>query len=313
MLWYTARKLATAIVLVLAVATVTFFMLYGASADPVANLLGQTATPAQIAARRIELGLDRPVIVQYGDWLLNAIQGNLGTSWLNRQPVTDTLILRVPVTLSITIVATIVAAIVGVVVGTMAARWRGWVDHALQVLVIVGFALPAFWLAVVLSTTFAVNLRLFPAIGYISPATSIGGWMSSITLPVVALAAGVSASIAQQIRNSVLDVERRDFVRALRSRGLGSRRILFFHTLRNAAPAGLVVLSLQFIGMLGGAVIIENIFALPGIGSLAIDATNVGDVPVVMGVMLVTVVIVVVVNLALDLIQGVINPKARLR
>lgn len=313
MLWYTLRKLLAALLLVAVVSTATFFMLYGTGADPVANLLGQTATAEQIAARRAELGLDQPVFAQFADWVGGAIRGDLGLSWTNRQPVTTTLVSRAPVTLGIALVAALVAALVGALIGILAARVRGWVDQVLQLIVIVGFALPAFWFAVLLSNTFAVQLRWFPAVGYTPPGASVVGWVQSITLPVVALAAGVAASIAQQVRNSVIDVERRDFVRALRSRGIGLSRTLYLHVLRNAAPAALTVLSLQFIGMLGGAIIIENIFALPGIGALAVNATTVGDVPVVMGIVLVTVLIVVVVNLALDLVQALLNPKARVQ
>ncbi|WP_062205891.1 ABC transporter permease [Demequina salsinemoris] len=313
MLRYTLVKLVTAAILVAVVSTLTFFMLYGANSDPVTTMLGETATAEQIAAREAELGLDRPVGEQFASWVTAALHGDLGTSWSNRQPVAETLAARVPVTLGLAILAIIVSAVIGIALGVAAARFRGWVDVLLQVVVIVGFALPAFWFATLLSTTFGLQLGWFPALGYIKPSESIGGWLSTVTLPVLALAAGVAAAIAQQVRNSVIDVERRDFVRALTSRGIGSRRILLAHTLRNAAPAALTVISVQFIGLLGGAIIVENIFALPGLGALAIDATTLGDVPVVMGVMLVTVLIVVVVNLALDLIQGVINPKARVR
>ncbi|MCM0621390.1 ABC transporter permease [Nocardioides bruguierae] len=313
MLLFLTRKVGAALSLVVVVASITFFMLYASGSDPVANLLGQSATAAQIETRRAELGLDRPVLTQFLEWWGHLLRGDLGTSWTNRQPVMATLLTRVPVTLSLAIAATVVAAVVGTALGTLAARFRGVVDVVLQLVVVVGFALPAFWFAVLLSQTFAIRLGWFPAVGYTPLVESPAAWLSSITLPVVALAAGVTASIAQQVRNSVIEVERRDFVRALRSRGIGPGRILVAHTLRNAAPAALTVLSLQFIGLLGGAIIIENIYALPGIGALAISATNVGDVPVVMGIVLVTVVIVVVVNLVLDLLQGLLNPKARTR
>ncbi|MCL8026893.1 ABC transporter permease [Nocardioides bruguierae] len=313
MLLFLTRKVGAALSLVVVVASITFFMLYASGSDPVANLLGQSATAAQIETRRAELGLDRPVLTQFLEWWGHLLRGDLGTSWTNRQPVMATLLTRVPVTLSLAVAATVVSAVVGTALGTLAARFRGVVDVVLQLVVVVGFALPAFWFAVLLSQTFAIRLGWFPAVGYTPLVESPTAWLSSITLPVVALAAGVTASIAQQVRNSVIEVERRDFVRALRSRGIGPGRILVAHTLRNAAPAALTVLSLQFIGLLGGAIIIENIYALPGIGALAISATNVGDVPVVMGIVLVTVVIVVVVNLVLDLLQGLLNPKARTR
>lgn len=309
---HTAKRALSALVLTVAVATVTFFMLYGMGGDPVANLLGNTATRQQIAIRRAELGLDRPVLVQYFHWAAAAVHGDLGTSWTNRQPVTDALVARIPVTLSLAALASLVSTLVGAALGVAAARWRGWGDRLLQLLVIAGFALPGFWLAAWFSTTFAVGLHWFPAIGYTPLGQSVSGWLQSVTLPAAALAVGASAGIAQQVRNSVIEVERKDFVRVLRSRGLGRSRILVRHVLRNAAPAALTTFSLQFIGLLGGTIIVENIFALPGLGALAISATNVGDVPVVMGITLFTVVVVVVVNLGLDLLQGLLNPKARM-
>jgi peptide/nickel transport system permease protein len=217
----------------------------------------------------------------------------------------------VPVTLTLVIVSIVLVAVFATILGTAAAIKRGWVDRLVQVGAIVGDAIPGFVLAIALVTIFAVQLKLFPAVSSISPGAGVDAWVASLTLPVIAIVLNYVTASAQQIRSAVIVQRERDFVRTLRSRGLGEREILLKHVLRGAAPAGLTVLSLQFVGLLGGAVIIERIFAIPGIGQLAVDATVNGDIPIVMGVVLYTVVIVIIVNLLVDLANGWLNPKVR--
>ncbi|WP_346425815.1 ABC transporter permease [Plantibacter flavus] len=219
---------------------------------------------------------------------------------------------RLAVTLSIVLGATIIAAIVSVILGVLAARRGGWIDNVVQFISVIGFAIPSFLIALVLVITFAINLRLFKATGYIPITTSFSGWVASVTLPIIALAIGAIATVSQQVRGSVVDAMSKDYVRTLRSRGLGTGRVIYKHVLRNAGGPALAVLAVQFIGLLGGAVIIEQIFALPGIGQLAVQATTQGDIPIVMGVVIATAIIVVVVNLLIDLAQAALNPKVRL-
>jgi peptide/nickel transport system permease protein len=189
--------------------------------------------------------------------------------------------------------------------------YRGWVDRVVQIVAILGFALPGFWVALMLALIFAVRLGLFPATGYTPLLTSPAGWLHSLTLPIASLAVGAVASAAQQIRGAVIDTLGKDWVRTLRSRGLSSRRVLFVHVLRNASVSGLTVLALQFVGLLGGAVFVERIFALPGIGQVLSTSTAQGDIPMVLGVLIATTVIVVLVNLLIDLGVASLNPKAR--
>jgi peptide/nickel transport system permease protein len=189
----------------------------------------------------------------------------------------------------------------------------GWIDRAVQLLAIAGFAVPGFVIAVVAVTIFAINLALLPATGWVPFADDPQAWLLSIILPTFALVIATVASSAQQIRSAIKNVYERDWVRTLRSRGIPEREILLKHVLRSAAPAGLTVLSLQFVGLLGGSVIIENIFALPGMGQYAVTATGFGDTPVVMGVVVFTVLVVIVVNLIVDLINGWLNPKVRVK
>jgi peptide/nickel transport system permease protein len=180
------------------------------------------------------------------------------------------------------------------------------------VLSVLGFAIPGFLIALALVLTFSISLGWFKATGYIPIATSFTGWLSSVTLPIVALAIGTIAAVAQQVRGSVMDALQRDYVRTLRSRGLGMNRAVGKHVLRNAGGPALAVLAVQFVGLLSGAVIVEQIFALPGIGQMAVQATSAGDIPIVMGLVIVTALIVVIVNLIIDLAQAALNPKVRL-
>lgn len=307
------RRLASGVVLVLIVCTSTYFLLSVLGRDPAAILLGNQATDAQIAVKQAELGLDQPVLSRYLSWLSSALTGDFGASWSNSVPVADSLADRVPITLALCIGATVMSALLGGLLGIAAASRGGSIDRLLQILAIVGYSVPGFWLAQMLSSTFAVQLKILPAIGYTPFAEDPAGWLRSITLPVAALTIGGAASIAQQLRNSIRETVELDFVRTLVSRGIPRRRILFVYVLRNAAPAALTTVALQFIGLLSGAVIVENVFALQGLGQLVTGATSTGDVPVVMGVVAVTVLVVVAVNLVLDVTFGILNPKVRVR
>jgi peptide/nickel transport system permease protein len=308
---FIAKRLGSGAVLLLVISTLTYFLLFFSSSSVARNLLGDTATPEQIVAKTHELGLDRPILNRYLEWLGNAIHGDLGTSWFTSQPILEALATRIPVTLTIVLFAITTAAILATVLGMAAAVKGGFIDRTVQFLAIAGFAVPNFVVAIVVVTLFAINLSLLPATGWVPLADDPTQWARSLVLPVSALVINTVASAAQQIRSAFKDVLSRDWVRTLRSRGIKNNEILFKHVLRSAAPAGLTVLSLQFVGMLGGSVIIESIFALPGIGHLIVDSTTQGDTPVVMGVVVFTVVVVIVVNLAVDLLNGWLNPKVR--
>ena len=308
---FIAKRLGSGAVLLLVISTLTYFLLFFSSSSVARNLLGDTATQEQIVAKTHELGLDRPILSRYLEWLGNAIHGDLGTSWFTSQPILEALATRIPVTLTIVLFAITTAAILATVLGMAAAVKGGFIDRTVQFLAIAGFAVPNFVVAIVVVTLFAINLSLLPATGWVPLADDPTQWAKSLVLPVSALVINTVASAAQQIRSAFKDVLSRDWVRTLRSRGIKNNEILFKHVLRSAAPAGLTVLSLQFVGMLGGSVIIESIFALPGIGHLIVDSTTQGDTPVVMGVVVFTVVVVIVVNLAVDLLNGWLNPKVR--
>ncbi|MEU7529970.1 ABC transporter permease [Saccharothrix sp. NPDC042600] len=311
MLSFIAKRLMSGLLLLVVVTSGTFFLAHLAVGDPTPGLLGNSATPAQQAALRARIGYDQPLLVQFWNWFSNAATGDFGTSWRNFQPVNDQMALRVPVTLSVVVVATVLAAVVGVAVGIVCGlRPGGLLDRGLKLASVVLFALPGFWVSLVLVTWFAIELRWFPAIGYVSPEESVGGWLRSITLPSVSLALGAIVMVAEQLRNGFLQVAGQDFVRTLRARGLSDRRVTA-HVLRNASPAALTVLALLFVGLLGGAIVVEIVFNLPGIGSLTQSASQIGDIPVLLGLTAVTVVFVVIVNFLLDLVLGWVNPKVR--
>lgn len=312
MVTYILKRLAFGISLIFVVTSLTFFLVYGDPAVIARNILGQDATDQQIHDRVVAMGLDRPLTTQYWDWLTHAIHGDLGTSYITSRSVGETLATHVPVTLSIVVTGVLVTGLIAVALGMTAAVRRGAADRVVQVVSVVGISLPNFWTALMLVLLLAVTWRVLPATGYVSPDVSVGGWTASITLPVVALAFSGIASATQQVRGAAIDLLDADFVRTLRSRGLTSRSILFRHVLKNAAPPALTVLSLQFIGLLGGAIVIEKVFALPGMGTMAVNAVLSSDVPSLLGVVTVTVILVVLVNLLIDVLNGWVNPKVRL-
>jgi len=308
---FVLRRVASGVVLVAVLSTVTFFLLYFSSGNIARRILGQQATEATVQQKQHELGLDRPLPAQFGDWLSHALRGDLGDSWFTGQKVVEAITSRLSVTLTLVIGATLITAVVGVVLGIIAATRGGAVDRGVQVLSVLGFAIPGFLVALGLVSLFAINTHVFKPTGYVAFGDSPTEWLSSITLPVVALAIASIAGVAAQIRGSVIDALRQDYVRTLRSRGLSETRVVYKHVLRNAAGPALSVLAVQFVGLLGGAVIVEQIFAIPGLGQVILGATSQGDVPLVMGLVIATAVIVVVLNLAVDLLQGWLNPKVR--
>jgi peptide/nickel transport system permease protein len=312
MLTFILRRVLAGIVLIFAVSVIAFALLYAGGGDIARRIMGQSATDEIVARRAAELGLDQPIIAQYGKWLTSALSGDFGVSWFTSQPVSGSITARLAVTLTLVIGTTIVAAIVSVVLGVLAARRGGWIDAVVQFIAVIGFAVPGFLIALYLVLWFAIDLGLFRATGYVPITTSFFGWLSSVTLPIAALSLGAIAAVTQQVRGAVLDAMSRDYVRTLRSRGLGINRVVYTNVLRNAGGPALAVLAVQFVGLLGGAVVIEQVFAIPGIGQLTVSATGTGDIPVVMGVVVATAVIVVVVNLLIDLAQAALNPKVRL-
>ncbi|GAB3617240.1 ABC transporter permease [Okibacterium endophyticum] len=312
MLKFIGRRFVGGAFLLLGIAVVAFSLLYMSGGDITRRILGEAATDEAVLQKSAELGLDRPLHEQFWSWLVGAVTGDLGRSWFSGQAVTGGIQSRLAVTLSIIVGAVIVIAIVSVILGLLAATRRGWVDRVVQVISLIGFAIPGFLFALALVLIFAIGFGWFQPTGYIPFFTSPAGWVSTVTLPVVALSLSGIASVTQQIRGSVIDALRNDYVRTLRSRGMSERRIIFKHVLRNAAGPALAVLAVYFVGLLGGAVIVEQVFAIPGLGQVAVQATTQGDIPMVMGLVMAVGILVILFNLLVDLMQGWLNPKVRL-
>jgi peptide/nickel transport system permease protein len=311
---YVARRLASGVVLLFGISLLAYVLLNLAAGGNTARIiLGEAATPEQIAQTERELGLDQPVLVQYWDWLLHALQGDLGRSYFTPQSVTQAVTDALPVSLSVLVPVVVISGVAAFALGLLCAVRRGWLDRAVQVISTVVDAVPNFLVGLFLATLLGVQLALFPAVGYVSPGQSVLAWMATLVLPVTALALGAIAGIAQQVRSAAIGVLRQDYVRTLRSRGLSQRRIVLTSVLRNSSTTGLTMLGLQFVGLLGGSVVIEQVFALPGLGTLAVTNTAKGDLPLVMGVVVAAVAIVIAVNLLVDLVVAWLNPKARLR
>lgn len=311
MVAYIARRLIAGIVLAILVTFITYLLLSVSFDGIVRTILGSSATPQTVSGMMHKLGFDRPVVLQYLTWLGHAVRGDFGSSIFTAQPVAPMVISHLGVTLSLIVPALIVSVILSVVLGVWAAARGGVVDRIAQAISLVGYVIPALLLAIVLVVVFAIRLHLLPATGYTPLAQDPVQWLRSILIPVIVLVIGGIASIAAQVRGSMIDELRKDYVRTLRTRGLSERAIVLRHALRNAAGPALTVVSLQFLGMLGGALIIENVFALPGFGSYSFSSSLQGDIPVIMGVTVFGVLLVIVLNLIVDILNGWLNPKAR--
>jgi len=312
MLKFIARRLGTGAVLLFAVCTLAYFLLYLGSNTIARSILGVQATKADIARFNHMHGLDKSFLESYWGWFTHAVRFDFGSPWTFAQPVTEIVRMRLGTTLILVTSSLTIAAIVSVILGVTAALRGGWIDRIVQFLGLLGFAIPNFLVAFALVIVFAVQHKVFNAVGWTPPGTDFGEFVKSAALPIGALAFTSLASITQQIRGAVRDSLQNDYVRTLRTRGLSYNRVVFKHVLRNAAGPALSILGLQFVGMLGGIVIIEQIFAIPGLGSFGVLATSQKDIPAVMGLVTVTAIIVIVVNLVIDLLSAALNPKVRL-
>jgi peptide/nickel transport system permease protein len=289
----------------------TFGLTYLSPASPAAELLGPAATPASIAAMTRRLGLDRPFLSQYGSWLWHAVHGNLGVSYFTQIPVSTSIAQRLPIDLSIAAVAIVLSLVVGLSAGILAATHRGKaIDHVVTVVCSLLLTVPEFLIAIALIILFAVKLRLLPSLGYVSPSTSLTGWFSHIILPAVALSMETSADFARQMRTALVAVLDENFVTGAHVRGLSSKRVLFRHALRNALPAPVTALGLHLPRLIGGAVIVEMIFSLPGIGQYALQAAQEHDIPVLQGMLITVIAIVLVANVTTNTIVAQLRPTS---
>jgi peptide/nickel transport system permease protein len=298
--------------LLLGVLTVVFTFGQLSAVDPVDRLVGDSATQAQVDAVREELGLNRPALAQYWDWLSNALTGDLGESQYTGAKVTTSIWQAMPVTLSLTAGGLFVAVSIGVATGILAALRAGRpADRILSTLATAGQAMPSFWLGLLLIFGFALKLDWFPAVGYVGPSTSISEWLRSITLPSISLGLIAAASLSRQTRSAMIGVLQQEYVRTALAKGLPRRRVVVKHSMKTASAPVVTVLAFQVSALLGGSIVVERLFAMPGLGTLAINAVLSNDTDMIQGFVLVTVLIVVLVNMALDLSYMWLNPKVR--
>jgi len=302
-----------AIPLLLIITTFSFLLVSLIPGDPVASILGEGATPQQYAELRAQLGLDQPLAVQYLRYMGGLFTGDLGTSISIQpgQPVAAIVWTRLPVTLSLSLVTLVVTLVVGVLIGLAAAMSRGVTGRVAQIGSLLGVSIPNFWLGVLLVLLFSITWKVLPATGYVPIQQSPVLWAQSLVLPVVTLGLAGIASVARQTRGSVNDTLSRDYVRTLLAAGTPRYQIVFKHALRNAGIPVVSVLGFLFIGIFGGTIVIEQVFAMSGIGQLTISAVTNHDIPVIQGVVVVTTIVVLIVNLAVDLLYFALNPKAR--
>lgn len=313
MLAYLVRRVGHAIIVLFGVTLVTF-LLTRVVGNPVQLMFGQgtAVTPQQVARTRASLGLNKPLVLQYLTWAGHALTGNLGRSFTEPRTVASDIASAAPVTIELTILAIVLAVLIGVSVGTLAAVRKGSaVDTASAGASSLALAVPNFWLGLILIYVIGLKLGWLPVSGFTPITASLGDNLRDMVLPVLTLSAFYAGSYTRYVRSLVLAGLSQDYVRAAEAKGISRARVLRHHVLRNALIPLLTVIGLDVAGLMGGAVVTEVIFSLPGVGSLLENAILTGDVPTVEGTILVIAVGVVVLNMVLDLLYGYLHPQAR--
>ena len=309
---YIVQRLLLTVPVLFGLSIVVFLLLRLVPGDPAAVILGLRATPEGLAIIRRDLGLDLPLHLQYLHWLGNLLRGDLGQDYRSHVMVTTLLKERLPVTLELTFMAMALSLILAIPLGVRAgAREGGRTDRAALALGLFGISVPDFWLGIMLILTLSLGLGLFPSSGYVPLAQDPLGNLRSLFLPALTLATGLAAVLVRMTRSAVLEVLSRDFVKFLRAKGLRERLVIYKHVLRNASIPIITVVGLQFGYLLGGAVIVEEVFSLPGVGRLIVSATLERNYPVVQAAVLVVATLFVLVNLVTDVLYGVLNPRIR--
>jgi ABC-type dipeptide/oligopeptide/nickel transport system permease component len=302
---YLVRRILLTIPVLLGVATLVFSLIHLVPGDPAQAMLGDGASPQDVADLRVSLGLDRPLLDQYVTFMRQAVTGDLGQSFRTGQPVTTMIVERLPATAELAIAAMVVAILIAIPLGVVAAVWRGTaVDYGAMTFSLAGVSIPNFWSGPLLAIVFAVELGWLPVSGR--------GTLAHLVLPAVSLGLALAAILARMTRASLLDELRELYVRAARARGVSRAFAITGHALRNSMVPLLTIIALQFGAVLTGAVITETIFAWPGIGRLLIQSIGFRDYPMVQGCILLIAVTYVTVNLVTDLMYGVLDPRIRL-
>jgi len=313
---YIVRRLIQAVLVIFIVSIIVFLALRLLPGDPILIYISgsvfESVSPQYLESLRQELGLDKPLVVQYGNWLVSCFQGDLGLSLFKDQPVTRLITSALPVTFHLGVLAFLISLVVGVAAGVISAVRRGsWVDTVVTVLANLGLTAPVFWVALMFMYLFGLNLRWLPVHGYTYPFDDF--WLSTrqLIMPVFCLALFAIASTTRQTRSSMLEVIRQDYIRTARAKGLREQVIIFRHALKNGLIPVVTWKGMTVRNIFGGSVIIETIFNIPGMGRLAVDAAFEQDYAVVQGVVLVIAIVVTLANLAVDLSYSWLDPRIR--
>ena len=312
MLAEVGRRLLATVPVMGVVAIAVFGLLHVVPGDPAAIIAGDYATAEDVARIRSKLGLDRPFLTQVEIWLSNVVHGDLGTSIFSGLPVATLIKQRAEATVALTVLAMLISIGVGVPLGVLAAWRKGsWIDRLVMVLAVSGFSMPVFWLGFVLVYAFAISVPWLPVQGFQPLAGGVGPFLRHLILPAVTLSVVYMALVARMTRASMLGVLSEDYIRTAFAKGLSPRRVLFRHALKNASLPVVTVIGVGFALLIGGAVVTESVFALPGLGRLTVDAIVRRDYPVIQGVILVVSAAYVLINLVVDLLYVVLDPRIR--
>lgn len=331
---YLARRLLLAIPILIGISLIVFLMLHTAGGDPAELILGLRADPESVAALRHEMGLDRPLAVQYLDFLGNALTGDFGRSYRSNASVADEVFTRFPATIELALASMLIGVAIGLVAGTIAGIKRNTIfDYSSSFVALLGVSIPTFWLGLALIIVFGLWLEWLPISGRVNPRLGAdpsahflvvnslihGNWVifndsfKHLILPALTLAGWPAAIIARMTRAALIETMGQDFIRTARAKGLREQAVVFAHAYRNAMIPVLTVVGLEFGGMLGGAVVTETVFAWPGVGKLTVDAIAARDYQLIQGVVLLLGAVFILINLAVDLLYAVIDPRIRYR
>jgi len=312
MLAYALRRILATIPVVLLVALFVFSLLYIAPGDPAAIIAGDQATPADVDRIRASLGLDRPFLIRFGDWFFHVLQGDLGTSIFTNLPVSHMIAQRIEPTVSLMILTLILSLTLAIPMGVIAAWKHGtFIDRLVMISAVFGFSTPVFVIGYLLAYVFALRLDWLPVQGFTSISEGLLPFLRNLILPSIALGLVYMALIARITRATMMDVLSQDYVRTAKAKGVDQRGILFIHALKNAAVPIITIVGIGFAALIGGAVVTESVFAIPGLGRLTVDAILRRDYPIIQGVVLLFSFIYVLINLGVDLLYTLFDPRIR--
>lgn len=309
---FVVRRLLVTVPVMAIVALFVFSLLYLAPGDPAAMIAGDQATPAAIESIRVSLGLDRPFAVRFFAWVLGVFHGDLGASLFSGQPVAAMIVQRIPATLSLMGLTLLISVSVSIPLGVLAASRRGgWLDRAVSAFAVFGFSLPVFVLGYILAYVFALRLDWLPVQGYSPWSQGIGPYFAHLILPALTLSGGYVALITRVSRSAMLETLSQDYIRTAKAKGLARPYVLFVHALKNAALPIVSIIGIGVAALIGGAVVTESVFGIPGLGRLIVDALLRRDYPIIQGVVLVSSFAYILVNLGVDIVYMLLDPRIK--